>query len=139
MDTETPGKCLPDIIPLITQYYSINGIMADMNKFKDALTKQIFDGTLVKSFPPAILRRAVIKLTMSEAATAIRELATPPSNHFEKLKGSRTDQWSIRVNDQYRICFKFIDVTDHPRLNSCLRRRCLAFGTVFRYQRTVLA
>ena len=78
-----------------------------MNKFKDALTQQIFDGTIVKGFPPDVLRRTVIKLTMVEAATAIGELSTPPSNHLEKLKRDRVGQWSIRVNDQYRICFKW--------------------------------
>ena len=78
-----------------------------MNKFRDALTRQIFDGAVVKGFPSDIIRRAVIKLTMVEAATAIHELATPPSNHLEKLKGNRAGQWSIRVNDQYRICFKW--------------------------------
>ena len=92
-----------------------------MNKFKDSQTQRIFNGFTVKGFSPIILRRAVIKLTMVEAATAISELATPPSNHLEKLKGNRAGQWSIRVNDQYRICFKWhagqayeIEFTDYP-------------------------
>jgi proteic killer suppression protein len=46
---------------------------------------------------------------MVEAATEIRELATPPSNRLEKLKGGRLGQWSIRVNNKYRICFKWRD------------------------------
>ena len=76
-----------------------------MSKFKDNQTKRIFDGEIVKGFPIDLLRRAVIKLTMVEAAISIQELATPPSNRLEKLKGDRADQWSIRVNDKYRICF----------------------------------
>jgi len=76
-----------------------------MEKFKDKLTKQIFDGEVVKGISPDIIRRAEIKLTMVEAATELRELATPPSNHLEKLRGNREDQWSIRVNEKYRICF----------------------------------
>ena len=48
-------------------------------------------------------------MTMVEAATDIRELATPPSNHLEKLTGDRDGQWSIRVNDKFRICFKWHD------------------------------
>jgi len=44
---------------------------------------------------------------MVEAATDIRELAAPPSNHLVKLKGDREGQWSIRVNEKYRICFKW--------------------------------
>jgi len=80
-----------------------------MNKFKDSLTRQIFEGELVKGFSPDLIRKAIIKLTMVEAATDIRELATPPSNHLEKLKGKRLGQWSIRINDKYRICFKWQD------------------------------
>ena len=78
-----------------------------MNKFKDALTKRIFEGSAVKGLAHSIMRRAIIKLTMVEAAVDIRELATPPSNCLEKLKGNRAGQWSIRINDQYRVCFKW--------------------------------
>ena len=78
-----------------------------MIRFKDSLTKRIFDGEAVKGIAPDVVRRAIIKLTMVEAAIDIRELATPPSNHLEKLKGERKNQWSIRVNDKYRICFKW--------------------------------
>jgi len=80
-----------------------------MNRFKDGLTRRIFDGEPVKGVSRDILRRAVIKLTMVEAATDIRELAIPPSNRLEKLKGNRIDQWSIRVNDKYRVCFDWDD------------------------------
>ena len=78
-----------------------------MKKFKDSLTQQIFEGVAVKKISFSISRKAVIKLTMVEAATEISELATPPSNHLEKLKGNRMGQWSIRVNNKYRICFKW--------------------------------
>ena len=78
-----------------------------MGKFKDNLTQRLFTGELVKGLVPDVARRAIIKLTMVEAAIDIRELSTPPSNHLEKLKGDRKDQWSIRVNDKYRICFKW--------------------------------
>ena len=80
-----------------------------MNRFKDVLTRRIFDGEVIKGVSHDILRRAVIKLTMVEAATDLRELSTPPSNRLEKLKGDRSDQWSIRVNDRYRICFDWHD------------------------------
>ena len=78
-----------------------------MDRFKDELTRRIFDGVAIKGFPLVIMRKAVMKLTMIEAATNIRELATPPSNRLEKLKGDRIGQWSIRINDQYRICFEW--------------------------------
>ena len=80
-----------------------------MNKFKNSFTKRIFEGDVEKGFSPDLIRRAMMKLTMVEAATEIRELATPPSNCLEKLKGDRLGQWSIRVNDKYRICFKWHD------------------------------
>ena len=78
-----------------------------MDKFKDKLTKRIFEGEIVKGFPFDLIRKAVMKLTMVEAAIDIRELASPPSNHLEKLKGDRDGQWSVRVNNKYRICFKW--------------------------------
>jgi len=78
-----------------------------MDKFKDNLTKRIFDGEIVKGFPIELLRRTIIKITMIEAATDIHELATPPSNRLEKLKGDRAGHWSIRVSDKYRICFNW--------------------------------
>jgi len=80
-----------------------------MNRFKDDLTRRIFAGEVIKGFSTDILRRAVIKLTMVAAATDIRELATPPSNRLEKLKGDRVGHWSIRVNDRYRVCFDWHD------------------------------
>ena len=78
-----------------------------MDKFKDGLTRQIFEGKAVKGLSLDLLRKAVIKLTMVEAAMDIRELAIPPSNRLEKLKGDRAGQWSIRVNEKYRICFEW--------------------------------
>ena len=80
-----------------------------MNKFKDSLTRRIFEGEVARGFSSDLIKKAMIKLTMVEAATEIRELATPPSNHLEKLKGDRSGQWSIRVNDKYRICFNWHD------------------------------
>ena len=78
-----------------------------MSRFKDATTRRIFAGKVVKGISLNILRRVIIKLTMVEAATDLRELSIPPSNHLEKLIGSRAGQWSVRINDQYRICFKW--------------------------------
>ena len=78
-----------------------------MNKFKDDLTKRIFEGEKIRGFSSEFTRRILIKLTMVEAAIELRELVTPPSNHLEKPKGNRAGQWSIRVNDKYRICFKW--------------------------------
>ena len=52
-------------------------------------------------------RMALRKLRMLDAATAPADLRVPPGNRLEKLKGNREGQWSIRINDQWRICFRF--------------------------------
>ena len=51
--------------------------------------------------------RAAMRLTQLDAATAIDDLRSPPSNRLEALKGNRKGQWSVRINDQWRICFRF--------------------------------
>lgn len=48
-----------------------------------------------------------MRLTQLDAANQIDDLKQPPSNHLEALKGERRGQWSIRINDQWRICFRF--------------------------------
>jgi len=50
---------------------------------------------------------------MVEAATAIQDLSSPPANRLEKLKGSKKEFWSIRINDQWRIIFKWLDDGPH--------------------------
>lgn len=49
-----------------------------------------------------------MRLTQLDAATQLEDLKQPPSNRLEALKGDRKGQWSIRINDQWRICFKFV-------------------------------
>jgi len=56
-----------------------------------------------------IQQRAFMKLNAVDAAIEISDLRLPPSNRLEMLKGSRKGQWSIRINDQWRICFAWID------------------------------
>ncbi|MGQ0750351.1 MAG: type II toxin-antitoxin system RelE/ParE family toxin [Betaproteobacteria bacterium] len=51
--------------------------------------------------------RAAMRLTQLHAATRIDDLRLPPSNRLEALKGDRKGQWSIRINDQWRVCFRF--------------------------------
>ncbi|MBU1181822.1 MAG: type II toxin-antitoxin system RelE/ParE family toxin [Proteobacteria bacterium] len=60
-----------------------------------------------RRFPPDVLKRAVKRLTQINAATVINDLRMPPSNHLESLIGTRAGQWSIRINEQWRICFRF--------------------------------
>lgn len=70
-------------------------------------TRRLFERERVKKIPPDIQRAALRKLRMVDAATCLGDLRVPPSNHLEKLKGERRDQYSIRINEQWRICFTF--------------------------------
>jgi proteic killer suppression protein len=58
-----------------------------------------------KGFPPDVVTVARRKLRALDAAVAVRDLAEPPGNRLEKLRANRAGQWSIRINDQWRICF----------------------------------
>ncbi|MBT3907961.1 MAG: hypothetical protein HOB79_03585 [Rhodospirillaceae bacterium] len=75
-----------------------------IKSFKDKLTGKVFYREFVKKFA-AIETAARKKLLMIDAAEEITDLLTPPSNHLEMLKGDRKGQRSIRINDQYRVCF----------------------------------
>lgn len=55
--------------------------------------------------PRNVLKRATAKLLMLNAATNLRDLRSPPANRLEKLRGNREGQYSIRINQQYRVCF----------------------------------
>lgn len=57
----------------------------------------------------AIVNIALRKLDLLNSAESIQDLRSPPANHLEKLKGDRQGQYSIRINDQYRICFTWKD------------------------------
>jgi len=70
-------------------------------------TERVFRAELSRRFPPDIQRRARRKLLVLHAATELRHLVVPPGNRLEALKGDRQGQHSIRVNDQWRICFRW--------------------------------
>ncbi len=61
----------------------------------------------MKGFPADMVRRAEMKIALIDAAHNLEDLRLPPSNHLEKLRGYRKGQHSIRINDQWRICFKW--------------------------------
>jgi proteic killer suppression protein len=77
--------------------------------FKDRKTEALFLSSKVRGFPPDILERARRKLAAVNAANTLDDLKVPPSNRLELLKGDRAGQHSIRVNEQWRICFRWID------------------------------
>lgn len=75
--------------------------------FACAETERIFRAELSRRFPPQIQRNARRKLLALHAATELRHLAVTPGNRLEALKGARKGQHSIRVNDPWRICFRW--------------------------------
>jgi toxin HigB-1 len=68
-------------------------------------TKFIFEGFVSLTYPHNIQKVALRKLLLIDAATSINDLRVPPGNRLEKLVGDRKGQYSIRINDQWRICF----------------------------------
>ena len=75
--------------------------------FQDRETERVFHGMASRRLSQAVLRVAMRKLAILDAAEALQDLASPPGNRLEKLKGDREGQHSIRVNDQWRICFRW--------------------------------
>jgi toxin HigB-1 len=75
-----------------------------IRSFKDRRGSILFDGRCPKGFPPDVVNVARRKLRALDAAVAVRDLPEPPGNRLEKLRGDRAGQWSIRINDQWRIC-----------------------------------
>ena len=80
-----------------------------IKSFKDKETKKIFEEEFSKKFPQEIQHRVLRKLEMLKNSSRIEDLRIPPSNRLEVLKGNRLGQYSIRVNDQFRICFEWIN------------------------------
>lgn len=77
--------------------------------FADKLTAAVFAGMEVRRLHPDIQAAARRKLKLLDAATSLDGLRVPPGNRLEALRGDRRGQWSIRINDQWRICFRWKD------------------------------
>jgi len=80
--------------------------------FRDQGTEDIFQGKLTKfarkKCPQNLVKKAARKLDLIDSAAALDDLRVPPGNKLEKLRGDRAEQYSIRINDQYRICFRWL-------------------------------
>lgn len=73
------------------------------------MTEQVAKGKSPKGFPADLLKVARRKLFMLENAETLDDLRVPPANRLEPLKADRAGQYSIRVNDQFRLCFHWVD------------------------------
>ena len=80
-----------------------------IKSFRSGETEKIWNGVRSKRLPQTIQQVARRKLRMLNNARSLNDLRVPPANRLEALKGSRSGQHSIRVNDQWRICFVWVD------------------------------
>jgi toxin HigB-1 len=80
-----------------------------IRSFRDAETESVFHGRFTKRFGNDVARAAHRRLLMLHAAKELLDLRIPPSNRLEALKGDRKGQHSIRVNNQWRVCFRWND------------------------------
>jgi proteic killer suppression protein len=78
-----------------------------IRSFRDRETALIWDGVRSRRLPSDIQAVALRKLRMLNNARAIEDMRVPPANRLEPLKGTRKGQWSIRINRQWRICFRW--------------------------------
>jgi len=77
--------------------------------FADKETEKVWNGTVSRRLPVSIQQKARLKLRMLHAAIRLDDLRIPPANRLEALTGNRRGQHSIRINDQWRICFRWND------------------------------
>lgn len=75
--------------------------------FANKETEKLYTTGKSKKLPPDIIARAAMRMTQLDSALEVTDLLMPPSNRLEALSGNRAGQWSIRINDQWRICFSF--------------------------------
>jgi proteic killer suppression protein len=80
-----------------------------LKTFATQETEAFFQSGKLRRLPREIWKRAAMRLSQLNAATVIEDLRLPPSNRLETLSGNRDGQWSIRINDRWRICFRFLE------------------------------
>lgn len=78
-----------------------------IKSFANKETAAVFIGEVVRKMPQQVQEAARRKLKLMDAATSLDSLRYPPGNRLEALKGKRAGQWGIRINDQWRICFRW--------------------------------
>lgn len=92
-----------DVINAIRYY------LAMIRSFRDRETEKVFQRESRTKFDRAVQQAALRKLLLLDAAETLNDLRVPPGNRLEKLFGDRAGQYSVRVNDQWRICFCWQD------------------------------
>ena len=87
--------------------------MRMIKSYRDKETEKLANGRHSRRLPQTIQRRARMRLDRINAAADIEDLRTPPSHHLESLSGDRRGQHSIRISDQWRVCFEWRDGHAH--------------------------
>ena len=77
--------------------------------FADRRTRELFLAGTAKRLPADLLPRAVRKLEYVDLATSLDDLKVPPGNRLHALKDDRKGQYAIAINDQWRVCFRYVD------------------------------
>ncbi len=85
-----------------------------IRNFRDRDTEAVFRRERYRKLGSNVKRRALIKLDMLDAAESLDDLRVPPGNRLEKFSGDRKGQFSIRINDQWRICFEWPESSPGP-------------------------
>ena len=78
-----------------------------IRSFRNKETERIWWGVQSRKFPGDVQNRALRKLRQLDASLTLEDLRNPPGNQLEALRADRAGQWSIRLNDQWRICFRW--------------------------------
>jgi toxin HigB-1 len=84
-----------------------------IRSFCNKETERIWLGQRTRKFPGDVQERALRKLRQIDASLTLEDLRNPPGNHLEALRRDRMGQWSIRINDQWRICFRWSNGETH--------------------------
>jgi toxin HigB-1 len=92
------------------------GTAAVIRSFKNKKAEIVFGGRCPKGFPADLLKVARRRLEAVHAAARLEDLRSPPGNRLEALAGDRVGQHSIRINDQFRICFRWHDGADNVEI-----------------------
>lgn len=104
-----------------------------IRSFRDRDTERLFHREAVRKWGPDLQRIGLRKLRMLDAAVSLDDLRTPPGNRLEKLGGNRSGAWSIRVNDQWRVCFEWrggdayqVELVDYHECGGAMSRKRVA-------------
>lgn len=84
-----------------------------IKSFRDKETEKVYKRDHSRKLPQDIQQVALRKLRMINNATSLNDLRVPPANHLEKLSGKRAGQHSVRINDQWRVCFEWKENNAH--------------------------